>query len=159
MQSRDGYVRFDFLFSYWIFAWFLIYYNIDSFNNKYATAFKRHVSPLLPLWMALFFNIYELIYVMMLKFDIITFIKYCIMFLTVKALPIYLLYRKGISIHWINDIIVTLLVVTVYVFYLYLNNTNPSKIYEETEKSIVNGSNKTPMFYAMNKIYSLWTAL
>ena len=150
------YVRPDFLFSYWIVAWFLIYYNIDAFHGPSIIEFKKRGSPLLTLWIALFFNIYELIYVMLLKLNPITFIKYSIMFVTIKALPIYLLYRKGASINLINDVLVLLVVLSIYILHLHFNKTNPIKIYEETEKSIVNGNNKTPMFYLMNKLYSFF---
>jgi len=76
------------------------------------------------------------------------------MFSLTKALPIYLLYRKGEQIHWLNDVLVLLFVLSIYVGYLYANNSNPQKIYAETEKSIVSGNNKTPMFYLMDQIYS-----
>jgi hypothetical protein len=157
MENPEGYVRPDFLLSYWIFVWFLIYYNIGAFKHPLITKFKKHGSPLLSLWIALFFNVYELIYVMILKFDIIIFIKYVFMFSLIKALPIYLLYRKGEQIHWLNDVLVLLVVLSIYVGYLYANNSNPQKIYAETEKSIVSGNNKTPMFYLMDQIYSFFT--
>jgi hypothetical protein len=154
-----GYVRPDFLFSYWIFAWFLIYYNIDAFKGPTINEFKLRCSPLLSLWIALFFNIYELIYVTALKFDPVIFVKYTIMFVTIKAFPVYLLYHKGVTVHWFNDVLVLLVVLFIYVSYLYSNNTNPQKVYTETEKSIVSGNNKTPMFYLMDKLYSFWAKL
>jgi hypothetical protein len=148
----NGYVSPDYLFSYWIFAWFLIYYNIDAFHNG-ATAFiKRHCSPLLGLWIALLFNVYEISYAMFLKFDALLFSKFAIMILLVKAIPIYLLYRKGTSIHWFNDFIALTIVFTVYNIYLYSNGVNPNHVYTETEKSLTNGDNKTPMFYLMDKL-------
>ena len=72
-------------------------------------------------------------------------------------MPIYLLYRKGEQIHWLNDVLVLLFVLSIYLGYLYANNSNPEKIYDETEKSIVSGDNKTPMFYLMDQIYSFFT--
>jgi hypothetical protein len=148
----NGYVSPDYLFSYWIFAWFLIYYNIDAFHNG-ATAFiKRYFSPMLALLIALLFNVYEIVYAMYLKFDVLLFSKFAIMILLVKALPIYLLYRKGASIRWFNDFIALTIVFTIYNLYLYSRGLNPKNVYTETEKSLTNGDNKTPMFYLMDKL-------
>jgi len=77
------------------------------------------------------------------------------MMFIVKALPIYLLYRKGASISWFNDVLVLAIVFSVYVLYLYANGQDPSKIYEETEKSLVKGDNKTPMFSLLEKLRKL----
>ena len=147
-----GYVRFDYLFSYWIVAWFLIYYNMGAFAGATTNWLKKTANPLLALWFALWFNAYEIIYVSSIKFDVILIAKYCMMMLFVKVLPIYLLYRKGASINWTNDIFVLAIVFSVYSFYLYANGQDPSKIYEETEKSLVKGDNKTPMFSLLEKL-------
>ena len=147
-----GHVSPDYLFSYWIFTWFLIYYNIDAFHNG-ATAFiKRYFSPMLALLIALLFNAYEIAYAMYLKLDALLFAKFAIMMLLVKALPIYLLYRKGASIHLFNDFIALTIVFSVYSLYLYSRGLDPIGIYTETEKSLTNGDNKTPMFYLMDKL-------
>jgi hypothetical protein len=153
----EGYIRPDFLFSYWILAWFLIYYNIDAFRDPIAKTISKYGSPLLALWIALFFNVFEIIYVSILKFDIIMIIKYSVMFSIIKIIPIYLLYQKGDSIHWLNDAIVLIGIILIYLLHLYLNGMTPKTIYEETEKSIVSSDNKTPMFYLMDKIYSFFT--
>ena len=148
----NGYVSPDYLFSYWIFTWFLIYYNIGAFRNKATTLFKRHCSPLFALWIALLFNAYEIAYAMYVKLDAQLFAKFAIMMLLVKALPIYLLYRKGESIHLFNDVIVLAIVFTIYNLYLYSRGLNPKNVYTETEKSLTSGDNKTPMFYLMDKL-------
>lgn len=147
-----GYVSPDYLFSYWIFAWFLIYYNIDAFRNEATGFFKRYCSPLFALWLALLFNSYEIAYTMYLKLDALLFAKFVIMMLLVKALPIYLLYRKGASIHLFNDVIVLAIVFSIYSLYLYSRGLDPNGVYAETEKSLIRGDNKTPMFYLTDKL-------
>uniref|UniRef100_A0A6C0B2R5 Uncharacterized protein n=1 Tax=viral metagenome TaxID=1070528 RepID=A0A6C0B2R5_9ZZZZ len=150
-----GYVRFDYLFSYWIAAWFLIYYNIGAFVGPTTNWLKKTANPLLALWIAFWFNVYEIIYVSQIKFDVILIAKYSIMILFLKILPIYLLYRKGLSIDWTNDVFVLAIIFSVYNIHLYVNRQNPSKIYQETEKSLVKGDNKTPMFSLLEKLRKL----
>lgn len=144
------FIRPDLLFSYWIFAWFFIYYIIDEFKGP--KIIRRCGSPLLILWIALVFNIYELCYFMLVKLDMVLFVEYTSMILIIKALPIYLLYRKGVTIRLVNDVLVLFIVLLTYVAHLYLNHTNPQKVYAETENAIVHKENRTPMFYWMNKI-------
>ena len=78
------------------------------------------------------------------------------MMIIIKILPIYFLYRKGGTIHWINDIIALSIIYGLYYIYLFSLGTSPDAIYKETEKSLVSGDNKTPMFYLMDKIYSFF---
>ena len=151
----EGYVRFDYFFSYWIFIWFVLYYNIDAFVGQFTTWFKKTANPLLALWFALWFNAYEIVYISSIKFDVILIAKYCMMMFIVKALPIYLLYRKGLSINWLNDVFVLVIIYSVYIFYLYANGQDPSKIYEQIEKSLIQGDNKTPMFSLLEKLKKL----
>lgn len=151
-----GYVQFDYLFSYWIVVWFLIYYNMGAFAWPTTTWLKKTANPLLALWLAFLFNAYEIIYVSLIRFDVLLIAKYCIMMLLIKALPIYLLYQKGLSIHWINDVFVLIIIFSIYNIHLYANGQNPYKIYQETEKSLVKGDNKTPMFSILEKLRRLF---
>jgi hypothetical protein len=114
----EGFVHFEYLFSYWIFIWFLIYYNIDAFKGTVVSWIKKTANPLLALWLAFWFNTYEIVYMSLIKFDIVLIVKFCIMILFVKALPIYLLYRKGLSIHWANDTVIFAALVSLYIMYL-----------------------------------------
>jgi len=155
----EGYVSPDYLFSYWVFAWFIIYYNIDAFHNKTTDFVKTTLSPLLALWFALLFNAYEIIYSMFIKFDALLFMKFLAMMIMVKMLPIYLLYRKGIVVHWINDIIALTAIFTIYNIYLYSRGVSANEVYKETEKSLARGDNKTPMFYLMDKISGYFYSL
>jgi len=151
----EGFVPYDHQFSYWVVIWFLIYYNIGVFHNSFVTIVKRYGSPLLPLSIALLFNIFELIYFMNIKLDLLLFIKYSIMMTILKITPIYLLIRKGEQIHWMNDPIVFALIFSFYLFYLNLYNETIFTVYKKTEESILQGNNQTPMFYIMDKITKL----
>lgn len=148
----EGYVRFDYMFSYWVVIWFVLYYNIDAFKGPTASFVKKIGNPLLALWLAFWFNVYEITYVSLIKLDTGLVLEFCFMIFLIKAVPIYLLYSKGLSINWLNDTIVICIVIAAYVLYLYANNKDPTTIYQETEKSLVQGDNKTPMFYLINEI-------
>lgn len=151
----EGLVRFDYLFSYWIVIWFILYYNIDAFKGPTTNFFKKIGNPILALWLAFWFNTYEIIYMSLIKFNLLLIIEFSFMILLIKVIPIYLLYRRGLSINWTNDTIITALVILIYIIYLYANNQDPAKIYQETEKSLIQGDNKTPMFYLIEKLKQL----
>jgi hypothetical protein len=133
----------------------VLYYNIDALKGPAGTFLKKIGSPLLVLWLAFWFNTYEIIYMSLIKFNLTLIMEFTFMILLIKAIPIYLLYRRGLSINWTNDTIVTSIVILMYIIYLRVNNQDPSKIYEETEKSLIQGDNKTPMFYLIEKLRKL----
>jgi cytosine/uracil/thiamine/allantoin permease len=74
----------------------------------------------------------------------ISSLQFLLMIIITKAIPIYILQNH--QINWKNDLIILLLVITVYNLYLWLfKKTNIFEIYDETEKSIANHENRTPL--------------
>lgn len=139
------FVRPDYLFSYWVLTWFLIYYFFPI-----PPFFKKYANPLLALCFALVENILQFVYFLYFHLNIWIIIYFLSMMLFVKVLPIYLLSPHNII--WRNDIFVLFFVFSIYNFYLFLNGTNVIDIYRTTIKSIQNGENKTPLFYLFSLI-------
>jgi hypothetical protein len=145
------FVRPDYIFSYWIFAWFLIYYFVPI-----PPLFKKYANPLLALWIGIIENLGNLLFSYLVFPEIwqlkhyLRLVNYLIMLCFMKILPIYLLSSHKIM--WRNDIFVLCFVFAIYNFYLFLNGTNIVEIYQTTIKSIQKGENKTPLFYLFSLI-------
>lgn len=146
--DRNNFLRVDFLFSYWIFAWFLLYYSAShsSIAQKSAVLW---INPKIALYIALIENITTVVIIgQKCTFDIL--FKYIAMLLCVKVLPIYLL--RNTKINWIRDIVGTIALFVIYLGWLYYNETTLWDVYSRTWRSISRGDNKTPFFAALNWI-------
>ena len=108
--------RLDFVFSYWIFIWFLLY--IISFNIK-----LNIWNPKLALILGLIANFIKLIWMIFINhssiFDIISFI---IINLFIKVIPLYILRKTSINL--IKDSYQTLIIFIIYIFWVILNGVN-----------------------------------
>ena len=111
--------RFDLVFSYWIFAWFLLYF------------FKViQYSPKLALCISLIENIILLcLMIFVLKSQLETIIKFLIINTFIKAVPLYLIWSD--KINWKRDIIIIMVLFLVYVVWLFINSK--SRLEEQNE--------------------------
>ena len=147
--DRNNILRVDFLFSYWIFLWFLLYYSACSYSR--APKWILWINPMIALYFALIENFINIIIIYKtVTFDI--FFKYTAMLLTVKVLPIYLL--RGTKIHWMRDIVGTAALFVIYLIWLNVNNTTLWDVYKKTLYSISHGDNKTPFFATLQWLSS-----
>lgn len=150
--DSSGKIRFDYLFSYWVLLWFIIYYSIDvSSKNKYIMLFKQNFNPLFALWFALSENIITFIFILIVKPEIVLLIKYLFMMCLIKILPIYLLRKTQIKLP--NDIIVLSVVFFIYNIYLLYNNTNLYLIYSRTFTAFMKNEDITPIFSFIENVF------
>ena len=109
------------IFSYWIFVWFILYYfNIIGYN------------PLFILIIGYILTIGELIYMVFRKISYYNFIKYFIINVLIKFIPILLILKKNnfeINIKLI-DIYASFILVLIYIFIMSIANKNPYKFYK-----------------------------
>jgi len=131
-------IRPDFIFSYWIFIWFIIYYFISL-----PPIIKKYTNPLFSCWLALIENIFYFIYISIKTQNIFIIIYYLVMMLLMKGIPIYLLSKQKFNINWVAFLIVFL----VYNIHLFIHKKNIIEIYKDTNKSLINSENRTPFFY------------
>jgi len=144
-------IRPDFIFSYWIFLWFIIYY-----FAAIPSTIKKYINPFFGLLIALIENIISFIYISIKTKNILIISYYLLMMLLMKGLPIYLLYSHNYNyINYKTDISAFIFVFLIYNIYLSINNTNIIEIYKSINKSIFNGENKTPIFYLMTKLSTI----
>jgi hypothetical protein len=145
------FLRPDFLFSYWIFLWGLIYLTIFAFfknTNKYTMFIVKYCNPLIIFIFALFENIYLFIRFIVTGVKTRTIVLFAIMVLFAKIIPISLLLYTKINI--MPNLKATAVVFAVYNLYLLLHGTNIYEVYVKTTDIVV--KEKTPFIYLVNSI-------
>ena len=141
--DKRGYIRFDFLFSYWVFLWFIIYYFTYT-KSWLGQRFTQWGNPKLVLILALLENLATLGWIAVMNGDFLTLVKYTYMILVVKVLPLYLVWGRPIRVP--QDIYVFMGVFVIYNVHLWLNDESLITIYRRTITSIVQHDNNTPLF-------------
>ena len=149
MTTKNGDITIDMLFPYWILLWFFLYI---LFRDSYKWIDKK-LNPLLAFYFGLLENIIvfiKLLYKEYIQGSTSTSIRFFLVIMIIKAIPIYIL--RNHQINWKNDLTVLLLLFLIYNLYLwFVKKTNLSKIYQETEKSIANNENRTPLLALINR--------
>jgi hypothetical protein len=142
---KQNIFRVDFIFSYWIVAWTLIY-----------TVFPHKVpSPLLALYIALAINAIELLYIILFHYNTWTIIKFIGMIMIIKVLPIFIVYyyyNKKINLY--IDLQHMAILFLFYNIYLFAQETNYYEVCKIEGESILRGENRTPMFKIFDTIYN-----
>jgi len=146
-MNKNNIITVDELFSYWVLLWVFLYI-LFSGSHKFI---YKWLNPLLALWVGLLENIIMLVRLLYIHPRTnVSSVQFLLVIIITKALPIYIL--RDHKINWKNDLTVLLLVFTVYNLYLWLvKNTNIFEIYDETEKSIANNENRTPLLALINR--------
>jgi hypothetical protein len=148
--DKKGRLRFDFLFSYWIFFWFLIFYFIDK-ETWIGKFMYKYLNPTIALWIGLLENIATFLFMIIVKPSFDYVFKMILMTSFIKALPLYLI--RNIHFEWKKNWITTLIVFGIYNVYLFANNTNVYEIYKRAFISFYKGSNETPLFALIQSLY------
>jgi len=120
--------RFDFVFSYWIFAWFLLYW------------FKWiDFSPKLALLLGVMENLVLFVFIILRKSWIFVF-SFVVINLLIKILPLYLLRKEKINIH--RDLSILIFIFFLYVSWIFINEKTfvLKKIYEYTPGTNILGN-------------------
>lgn len=134
-------LRFDFIFSYWIFIWFILYlYNITSYSPKFA------------LILGLLNNIIILLLMIRYKTNNIIIFNFIIINTLIKVLPIYYLRNEVI---YEKDINISIILFLIFILWLHLNNKTLFSSIKTTYNSLIYGTYETPFMNLLKKIYSL----
>jgi hypothetical protein len=135
-------IRIDYIFSYWIFTWFLLFL---IFPTKVP-------SPLLAFIIAFIINVGEVLYLVTLNVPKLRILIYLLQIVIAKMIPIGIIYyyfNKKNSLS--NDVSIMFGLFIIYNIYLYINKTNFLKINRDIVESIEKGNNNTPFFYLISK--------
>jgi hypothetical protein len=110
---------------------------------------------MIALWVGFLYDFATFIKMFSLGTGFNILLKYFIMLLLIKILPLYILRRTPIQ--WARDTVALITIFAAYNIYLYVNNTNSVEIYEKTERNILSGENRTPLFRLMESMILFFT--
>ena len=151
-----SFISIEYIFSDWIFIWFIIYYTIiNTFQNNEKHFIEKHFSPILAMHFALFQNIFSFIYLIIKNAKLNIIIKYFMMMTCEKIIPTILLLQNKNSLHFQENIPVTIGLFGIYLLFLYNKNIDFFQMYKRILNSIVMDDNNTPFFWFIHKYLGL----
>lgn len=131
-------MRFDFVFSYWIFAWYLLY-----------MAKIVQPSPKLVILLGIIENTALLLGMILYGSNLRTISSFILINTFIKLLPYYSLRREKIqSSDWKPTVIVFLL----YCCWLYFNKEDLTGNYKKVFDSLIHNRADTPMMQLLQKV-------
>ena len=106
------------IFSYWIFIWFILYYiGLTKYN------------PLFLLIIGYIFTLFELIFMIINKISKYNLIKFIIINVIIKFIPILLIIKFPLRFD-LKDIYVSIYLILFYLFIMSFINKNPYEYYK-----------------------------
>jgi hypothetical protein len=132
-------VRPNFIFSYWIFAWYLLYFFgfFKLYNPKFAIILGI-AENLIMLFLMFYYNT---------KYNLI--LLFIILFTILKIIPIYTIWNDKIHN---KDIIATFVLFIIYLFWCRMNNNKISNFIKTTKDLILHNKNTFPGMVIFQKI-------
>lgn len=133
------------IFSYWIFIWFLLYYfGIIKYN------------PILILIIGYIITFFEFIYLIIKKISYYNGIKFFIINVIIKLIPIILIFRMNkykLEIN-IRDIYVSIYLIFTYIIIMIIFNKNPLDYYKRMITTYLEINNKNKEYKSVfSKLY------
>lgn len=122
------YYRIDFIFSYWIFIWFLFYL---------IGAVK--IAPTLLIYLGTIANTGELFYLFYSKAPKYNLIKFTIINSFLKLFPLYFVWKKRITIY---EIKVSTVLLVLYIIWIRINRLDPYYFYIQFLNNYKTGEGK-----------------
>ena len=133
-------LRVDLVFSYWIYAWFILYF----FNyTKY--------SPKIALILGLLDNIVMLFLMIVWSTSLKTIIWFIIINTLIKVVPLYYLRNESFKM---KDIYFTIGLFFIYIIWLHINSQSLIGNIKVIHNSLLYGKNETPFMNLLSKIES-----
>jgi len=130
-------LRFDLVFSYWIFIWYIIYaFRITHYSPKFAIA------------LGLLDNIVMLILMILYGTRVKTIFIFVVINIFIKVIPYYLI-NKSITI---QDVYATFILFLIFILWLHINNKNLTGNIKIIYDSLLKGEDNTPFMNLLKKI-------
>lgn len=133
-------LRFDLVFSYWIYAWYLLYsFNIvTSYSPKFALSLGLLENGIMLLLMLLYGTSKETIF------------YFIVINALIKALPLY--YLRHQTIH-LKDVYFTGGLFVLFILWLHLNSQSLVGNMKIVYTSLLYGKDKTPFMGLLKKVF------
>jgi len=134
--------RADFIFSYWVFLWYILFYFgiINVLNPKFAILLGIVENMII-----LFFMIYY-------KTKLQLIVTFFIMVIILKLLPIYTIWNTKIRS---QDILATLVLFLIYVFWVFINKKSMFGFIQNIKNMILHNKNTLPGMILLTKLGGL----
>lgn len=146
-RDDEGNIRPDFLFSYWITMWFIVFVFLEP---RWRAVFPN---PLIIFIIGVIENILTFLLIIN-TVTIINVLKFIIMVLFSKIIPIFILWRYR-KINYKLDITAGIILFLVYMYWLYIHNENVYDIYRNTLVSLQNNDSRTPFFNLIHSMFGI----
>lgn len=135
-------LRFDLIFSYWIFIWFLLYkLKWIIYSPKFAILF------------GLIENLCMLIMMFIFETKMQSILYFITINIFIKIIPLY--YLRNNIIYW-KDIYFTIFLFFLFVLWLYLNKESLIGNFKLIYESLIYNKNNTPFLGFINKFKNYW---
>ena len=136
-MNKDNIFRFDFIFSYWIFAWYLLFiFNFVKYNPKLALIF------------ALIINCCIILILFYYNFSFYNIAIFVIIQICIKIIPIWTL--RNSNVYDFKSIIILYII---YSIWLFINNTNIYELYKTQLDYIKQNKGFGPASKIINKLF------
>ena len=131
-------LRFDLVFSYWIYFWYVLYaFKITTFSPKF------------PLILGLIDNIIMFILMILYGTSKRTIFYFIVINTLIKVVPLYYLRNEKIRM---KDIYFTVILFGLFVLWLHINKQSLVGNIKIIHDSLLYGENKTPFMALLNNI-------
>jgi hypothetical protein len=131
-------LRVDFILSYWIFTWYILYIiKIISY------------SPKLIIMLGIFENLITLIIMILYGSNCKTIIYFIIINIIIKVIPFYTIRNDKIKL---RDIYSTIILILIYLLWVKINGESVIKYYKKILDSLIHNKNDTIGIAILTKI-------
>ena len=131
-------LRFDLVFSYWLFFWYILYiYKFTQYNPKMLLKIGI-LENIILLWMMFNFGT---------KTE--TIFKFILINTFIKFIPLYTIINTTIHI---KDIIAGIVLFIIYIIWVYVNGYSIIEYHNKIFESLIQGKNETPFMFLLEKI-------
>jgi len=138
-------LRFDLVFSYWIFIWFILYIlKLTIYSPKFVIT------------VALFENIIMLIMMLTYGTSKKTIIYFIIINILIKVIPLYYLRKERIQI---RDIYFSMFFFILFILWLSINKQSLTINLKKIYNSLLYGKNETPFMSLLSNIKKYYKRL
>jgi hypothetical protein len=132
-------IRSDYVFSYWIFLWFILYLlKFVPYNPKIIII------------LGIIEILFTLIYLIVKNASIKEITKFFIINIIIKFIPLLLIYKDPIER---KDIYATVILVLIYLIWMYINDVNIIKVYQKLINSYLENNSSSRTYFS--KLYDI----
>lgn len=131
-------IRIDFIFTYWIFAWYLAYIaKLTPYNPKWA------------LILGIAENIIQTIVLVLYGASSYSISLFLLINILIKGIPLYTIYNTKTTT---KDIYALFVLFAIYVVWVHVNGRTVIGYHQKTFDSILHEKNETPTMCLVSKI-------